>query len=110
MALRDLRQVRPWPGETKRRRGFRSHGRSVRAAADEYAVLASPSHQPVLAEQLALSPMSATAAPAIPHLRSQEISLTYGPAARTLTSDTPQTERHGPRHCRPRRYSCPSIR
>ena len=110
MALRDLRQVRPCPGETKRRRGFRSHGRSVRAAADEYAVLASPSHQPVRAEQLALSPMSATPAPAVPHLRSQEISLTYGPAARTLTSDTPQTERHGPRHCRPRRYSCPSIR
>ncbi|WP_258053792.1 hypothetical protein [Streptomyces sp. Ru72] len=30
---------------------------------------------------------------AIAHLRSEEITLTYDPAARTLTANTPQTER-----------------
>ncbi|MGW3507778.1 hypothetical protein [Streptomyces sp. NPDC000994] len=34
-----------------------------------------------------------TPAQAISYLRSQEILLTYDPATRTLTADTPQTER-----------------
>ncbi|MGW0771716.1 hypothetical protein [Streptomyces sp. NPDC002676] len=38
-------------------------------------------------------PVSPTPAQAIAHLRSQEISLTFDPATRSLTADTPKAER-----------------
>ncbi|MET8805926.1 hypothetical protein [Streptomyces sp. NPDC004546] len=38
-------------------------------------------------------PAPPTPAQAIAHLRSEEITLAYEPATRTLTADTPQAER-----------------